>query len=262
MRSRVITSIIAIAVVLIFIFLGREYFSALVLMIVCILSYEFYKLARLHEHIPLTVLGIILNAVIVLGLYFFGEYSIIYTLFSSFLILFLMAMLKRKEKQNMLDLSITVMSIAYFPMLAFLIPMYALNGGKMLVLFMLILIWGNDTFSFFGGMLLGKHKLARDISPNKTVEGSIVGIIASTLIALFIGQFFGVSEIWLRISSGFITGCFAQVGDLFESYIKRKFSSKDSGNMMPGHGGLMDRTDSIIFTAFVMFWLFKLFLKG
>lgn len=262
MRSRVITSVIAIALVLLFIFLGREYFSALVIAAVCVLSYEYFKLARVHGHIPFTVLGIALNAVIVLGLYFFGEYSVVYTLFSSFIILFLMSMLSRRLEHSIVDLSITAMSIAYFPLLAFLIPMYALNGGKLLVLFMLILVWGNDTFSFFGGMLFGRHKLARDISPNKTVEGAAVGLAAAAIIATFTGQFFGISDIWVRLSSGIIIGCFAQVGDLFESYIKRRFSAKDSGNIMPGHGGLMDRTDSIILTAFVMFWFFKLMLKG
>lgn len=262
MRSRVITSIIAIAVVLLFIFLGREYFSVLVFAVVCVLSYEYYKLARLHGHIPFTVLGMVLNAFIVLGLYFFGEYSVVYTLFSSFIILFLMSMLSRRLEHNIVDLSITAMSLVYFPLLAFLIPMYALSGGKLLVLFVLILIWGNDTFSFFGGMLFGRHKLAREISPNKTVEGAAVGLAATAIIATFTGQFFGISDIWVRLFSGIVVGCFAQVGDLFESYIKRRFSAKDSGNILPGHGGLMDRTDSIIMTAFVMFWFFKLLLKG
>ena len=262
MRSRVITSIIAIAIVLLFIFLGKEYFGSLVFAVICILSYEYFKLARVHGYSPFTVLGIILNAIIVIGLYFFDVNSIMYSLFSSFIIIFLISMFSRRIEHSLVDLSITAMSIAYFPLLAFLIPMYAMQGGKMLVLFSLILIWCNDTFSFFGGMLFGRHKLARSISPNKTVEGAAVGLVVAVVIATFIGQFFGISDIWVRLSSGIIVGCFAQIGDLFESYIKRRFNTKDSGNILPGHGGLMDRTDSIILTAFVMFWFFKLLLKG
>ena len=114
----------------------------------------------------------------------------------------------------------------------------------------LVLVWVSDTFAFFGGKLLGRHKLAERISPKKTWEGSFIGFLFTIVTGFIIWQFF-YHELsllhWLSISV--IVGLFAQIGDLFESNLKRSVKVKDSSNLIPGHGGALDRFDSILFAV-------------
>jgi phosphatidate cytidylyltransferase len=109
-------------------------------------------------------------------------------------------------------------------------------------------LWGGDTAAIFAGKAFGKHLLAPTISPKKTVEGSIANLIACVLVAWGLGPLLGAT-LEVSLLSGFVAGTMGQAGDLFESYVKRKAGVKDSGTLLPGHGGLMDRIDSILFTA-------------
>ena len=112
------------------------------------------------------------------------------------------------------------------------------------------LVWVSDTFAFFGGKTFGKHKLAERISPKKTWEGSAFGfvftLIAGILIKLIIYDTLSYVNI-LLISV--IAGVFAQIGDLFESHLKRSVQIKDSSQLIPGHGGFLDRFDSLLFAV-------------
>jgi phosphatidate cytidylyltransferase len=122
--------------------------------------------------------------------------------------------------------------------------------GENFALICLILIWVSDSFAFWGGKLFGKHRLAEKISPKKTWEGSILGFIF-TLIAGVILELFYYGELsmsnFLLISV--IVGLSAQLGDLFESYLKRTAQVKDSSQLIPGHGGVLDRFDSLLFAV-------------
>lgn len=126
--------------------------------------------------------------------------------------------------------------------------------GAYLVFSWFVMIWMCDTFAYFGGTLWGKHKLAPKISPNKSVEGFLFGLIGAILVSLLIYWFkilpFSLKELLVL---GIIIGIFAQIGDLVESRIKRIAGVKDSSNLLPGHGGIMDRFDSIVFTTPMVF---------
>lgn len=127
----------------------------------------------------------------------------------------------------------------------------------------LVLVWVSDSFAFFGGKLFGKHKLAERISPKKTWEGSIIGFLFTMLSAIVIWKFFYPNHSllhWFFVTC--IVGLFAQLGDLFESYLKRSVKVKDSSNLIPGHGGALDRFDSILFAVpalYIMLYLKTLF---
>ena len=120
-----------------------------------------------------------------------------------------------------------------------------------------------DTFALFGGMLFGKHKLAPDISPNKTIEGSVCGAIFSLfggLIVFFLSKRLSVTPLPLYVCliSAFVSSTLGQVGDLSESMLKRYLGIKDFSNLIPGHGGMFDRADAIIFsvpTAYFMLYI-------
>ena len=126
--------------------------------------------------------------------------------------------------------------------------------GFILLLFFSVLV--TDVGCYFAGYRFGKHKLAPVISPNKTVEGSIGGTICAILMSFIIGYFINLP--WYHcLTAGILCAAFSQIGDLCESLIKRDAGVKDSGNILPGHGGFLDRTDSYVFTLPVLYYYFQ-----
>ena len=121
---------------------------------------------------------------------------------------------------------------------------------------LLAIVFAGDTLAYLTGRLFGKRKLLEAVSPKKTVEGSLGGLAGSALVGFFLGVFFlpHLPVGWLVLSA-LATGGFAQVGDLFESLVKRVADVKDSGSIMPGHGGLLDRVDGVLFAAPVFYIL-------
>ncbi|GIR11530.1 MAG: hypothetical protein CM15mP23_01050 [Cryomorphaceae bacterium] len=124
---------------------------------------------------------------------------------------------------------------------------------------LLFLIWSSDSWAFVGGKLFGRHKLFERISPNKTWEGFIFSIILTTTSGYIISNYgFGLSQAkWMTL--GAITAISASVGDLFQSMLKRKSNIKDSGNILPGHGGILDRFDSMLL-CFPIFYLYLFYI--
>ena len=119
-----------------------------------------------------------------------------------------------------------------------------------------ILIWCNDTFAYLTGRLLGKHKLFERISPKKTWEGFIGGLLFAVLAGVLLAYFLEWSYIKM-ITYGIVVGAIGTAGDLVESMLKRNVGVKDSGNILPGHGGILDRFDAVLFVVPVVFFLEK-----
>ena len=125
------------------------------------------------------------------------------------------------------------------------------------VFMLFVLIWSSDSFAYFTGRLIGKHKMAPRISPKKTWEGFAGGVFFTLILGYFIEQKFPeLRGNWMVI--GFLVSVFAPIGDLVESQLKRTFGVKDSGNIIPGHGGVLDRLDSFIIAAPVVYLYFIL----
>ena len=132
--------------------------------------------------------------------------------------------------------------------------------GKWFVLYLILLIWSSDTFAYFTGYFFGKHKMAPQLSPKKTYEGLVGGIIGTVALSYLL-------TLWLHISMtpyqsiliGTFVACAAPLGDLFESAVKRHVGVKDAGNLLPGHGGILDRFDSFLFVM-IAFQMMQLFL--
>lgn len=128
------------------------------------------------------------------------------------------------------------------------------GGGAWLLLFTMLSTSAVDTGAYFAGKSLGKHKLAPVLSPGKTWEGAVGGFLCAMLVAGLLGS-------WLRLplafslTAGALVGIFAQLGDLSKSAIKREIGIKDFGSLIPGHGGVLDRFDSLLFTAPIVYWL-------
>ena len=133
-------------------------------------------------------------------------------------------------------------------MLSYIYQTRVLPGGAFLVWLIFLCSWGCDTCAYCVGVLIGKHKMAPHISPNKTVEGLIGGAIGCVVLGMILSFAFKYNLAHGFFLS-FIAAIMAPVGDLFESYMKRACDIKDSGNILPGHGGMMDRFDSLLFVA-------------
>ena len=132
---------------------------------------------------------------------------------------------------------------------------FRLSGLQTFVWIVILSAFGTDIFAYFTGKAFGKHKLCPTISPKKTVEGSIGGVIGSVLLCGLFSWFFIPSEFWVCIIIGASGGIFSQFGDLAASVMKRKIGIKDWGTLIPGHGGVLDRIDSILFNAPLVYYI-------
>jgi len=143
-----------------------------------------------------------------------------------------------------------------------LMALKSLPNGNNLILYVFAVTWIGDAFAYFIGSKWGKHKLIPQISPHKTVEGAVAGIFGSILTVFLFLKFFKITpqHYIFYFVSGIILGVIAIFGDLSESLLKRTIHIKDASTIIPGHGGVLDRFDSIFFTAPVMFYLCVIFL--
>lgn len=130
-----------------------------------------------------------------------------------------------------------------------------LDGGQLWILILLASIWAGDTLAYFTGKKLGKRKLAPELSPGKTVEGAVGGLAGGILGAFGVNFLFPSLPLGQVLAVSAVAGVFGIIGDLFESSLKRQGGIKDSGNIIPGHGGVLDRFDSLIFAAPAVYYL-------
>jgi phosphatidate cytidylyltransferase len=129
-----------------------------------------------------------------------------------------------------------------------------LSRDSLLMLFSVI--WAGDTAAYYGGRAFGRHPLAPRVSPKKTVEGAVAGMVGSVVVGTVVG-WWRLGEPWLNLAGiSAVTAVAGQVGDLAESALKRGAGIKDSSSILPGHGGILDRLDSLLFAAPVFYWLF------
>ncbi len=149
--------------------------------------------------------------------------------------------------------------IGFFPSFGTKI-LFLPHGGAWFSLLM-ALVFGGDTLAYLTGRLIGKHKILPQISPKKTVEGSIGGLVGSIIAGLVLRQWLPDVPLLSMIGVAICVGAVAQAGDFFESLIKRMADIKDSGTLMPGHGGVLDRLDGILFAA-PLVWYAAVFFEG
>ena len=133
-------------------------------------------------------------------------------------------------------------------------------SSPLILLSVFIFLWSNDTFAFLIGKSIGRNKLFESISPKKTIEGFVGGLLGTLITAIIIFYVKETETIWFWLALGAIVSVSGTFGDLFESLLKRKAGIKDSGNIMPGHGGILDRIDSLLF-AIPFSYLFILLIK-
>lgn len=215
---------------------------------------EFYRLFKRHPFLQISkeigiFIGIFIFVLLVgISMKLLPILAIIF-IFPLFFTLVLVELWK-KHANPILNISVLVFGIIYVVVPFYLTIDLNLRNTSYLppVVGMFFLIWTNDTFAYIFGTLLGKTKLFERISPNKTWEGTVGGIIMTLLVGYIFGQFIneGSTLFWM-IAAAIIAPC-AIFGDLLESLFKRSLQIKDSGSILPGHGGILDRFDAAFFS--------------
>lgn len=255
LKTRTMSAIIGLPL-LFFVLIKGGIYLKISLMILSVLGLdEFYNSTKHLNTNPAKLIGFFSVPLIYIMQTLIKELDIIILL--ALIILFLPLV---NKKYNIKDCAVTLTGIIYIPMFFLYIDkIRGFENGFFIVWFVFITSWMTDTFAYFIGRHMGKHKLIPSISPNKTIEGSIGGILGAVIgdliFALFISKL--KLNIFFIVSLGIVGSIIAQLGDLVASAIKRNCNIKDYGNIIPGHGGILDRFDSILYVSPIIYFLFK-----
>ncbi len=158
------------------------------------------------------------------------------------------------ERLEPADAFATIAGVLYTGFFPYHVVLVDQSGAPVLIWLIFLSAFGSDIFAYFTGMAIGRHKLCPKISPKKTVEGCIGGLAGAVLLCGLFGWFFARSYFPHCLVLGLAAGAFSQLGDLSASVLKRKAGVKDFGNLIPGHGGILDRFDSVLFTAPLIYY--------
>jgi len=255
--KRILTAVVLASITLGLVFNSINGFAILLLIAGVTVGYEFAKLSKM----PLILLGLTLT--LILAMPFSTYYIMVFVDPNQNLIitlaLFIVAMMvisvvfwlknlylvinypNKKPSNSALNKAVSLF-LLLTPMLSLLF-IHSFDIDLLILLF--IIVWGADTFAYFSGKAFGKNKLAPNLSGGKTIEGVVGGLVG---VLLMTGIWMVITENlnWEFLILAFITGIFSVIGDLYESIYKREAGAKDSGNILPGHGGLFDRLDGLL----------------
>lgn len=249
MKKRVITGIVGGAFIAYVTYIGGMIYDFVFFVITCIAIYELSK-AFFNDGFDY---GAIVNYLFAAALFiekvteyqhFFDAFLFLYVSLNFIIFVF-------NKKTDVKKLSETIFIGTY--VVFFMYHMLLMNGSKYVWL-VYIIAFGTDTCAYFTGKLFGKHKLYPEVSPNKTIEGAMGGIIGCVILSLIFFNHLRINKYIYIIIFSVSASVFSMAGDLAASKIKRENGIKDFGNILPGHGGILDRFDSILFVAPIVYY--------
>jgi phosphatidate cytidylyltransferase len=256
--TRLITIVVSAPIIILCTYLGGVYFLLLVLTLAIFSINEFYSLMRLKGFDPAVIIGNLITAFFIIFAFYALKknwepaHSVILT--GAVMATLGSAVFLKRPKNVIVDIAVTILGMIYVGwFLSYLLFIRNLTEHGAYIFFLIITIWAEDIMAYLVGSALGKTKLVPAISPKKTVEGAIAGLVTCVIAALIFSQFIGMDLIHALIL-GLLIGIMAPISDLVESLVKRDVGAKDSGNVVPGHGGVLDRMDSFILTAPVLYY--------
>lgn len=273
MKTRILTAIIGLAIFIGLLLLPPVVFTIALAAVIFVMLYECYR--AINADLAMKIVGFISAAMMMLTMYFMfqDEMMVLFVFIAATVVVLLHMVLvvaehgRRSYKDVLAGGFLTLYITVSMWCILFVREFFETN----LMLLIFISAWSCDTFAYFSGRLFGKHKLIPHVSPNKTVEGAIGGVIGSvicSLIYLLILYKLPSTDFIVRINRwiigfaaiGFAGGICSQIGDLIASAIKRDEDIKDFGWIFPGHGGFMDRFDSVMFISPIILMMLMMYM--
>lgn len=260
MKQRIITAIIFGAIFLPVVIYGGMPVITLAYLMASIALHEVLKMRKLSLFSIPGLLSLLLMWIILIPSHLeetleFIRYSKIEFLLITVLLL-LTYTVATKNRFHFDDVAFSILAVLYVG-IGFYYFIETRESGLVYIFYSLFIIWATDSGAYFIGRSLGKNKLWPEISPNKTIEGSIGGVICALLVAVLFIFFTNIDASFIQLAViTIILSVFGQIGDLVESALKRHYQVKDSGNILPGHGGILDRFDSLLFVWPLLHFLF------
>lgn len=254
--KRITTALVLIPIFILITWFGNPWFAIGIAIISVLAGWEFYRIAYAISTRPATYFGLFIIMLLSLSVFCPVENLKLIIIVVATIVSCIWIIFKKNKDKAYLGLVWTLAGVLYIGLLiSYWADLMALEGGKWWVAWAIIIVIACDTAAYFVGRQWGKHKMAPDISPNKTWEGSVGGLIASILVSVLLGILFSLPlRIWELIILGILISAIAQCGDLVESFLKRTAGVKDSSNLLPGHGGILDRIDSYILMGPVIYY--------
>ncbi|WP_353196063.1 phosphatidate cytidylyltransferase [Parapedobacter defluvii] len=265
MRTRAITALFFVIVVLASILLNAYLFACFFIILSACCLYEFYRIVGDAHGKPDSLLGVLLG-VLTFGLYAgcrLGDFppDFLVGIAPLAAVVLIASLYKKGQDKPFAGIAYTFLGIVYvvLPFLSFF-SLGFLTGAYdyRLPLGFMLMLWGNDTGAYLVGRFFGRRRLFERISPKKTWEGLVGGILLALVVSLILARYFPVLSIWEWVGMALLVSIFGTFGDLVESMLKRSQQVKDSGAILPGHGGLLDRFDGLLLAAPAVFALLKI----
>ncbi|RQD67789.1 MAG: phosphatidate cytidylyltransferase [Tindallia sp. MSAO_Bac2] len=254
MIKRIITTVIGLPVLFIILHLGNPYLLPALFIVTVLGLNEFYDASASIGIRPISWAGYLITVIyyylLFIGVSIPGGIALTVLL----VIISLSFQVFHKNPHSIQDISFTLFAVVYVVFTISHLVLIDQLTTKNLIWLVFIIAWSCDTFAYLTGLTIGKHKLCPSVSPKKTVEGAIGGVFGSVIGCVIFSWFIMPNYIVLNAIMGFGGAILSQFGDLSASSVKRYFGIKDFGNLFPGHGGILDRFDSILFTAPYVFY--------
>lgn len=256
MRTRVLSAIVGITLLLGIIYAGGLYIQGFFIGLGLLALYEFYRMMAAASFSAVKIPGYLLLIVLMLSPLYPEQLLVVILLL---LIPVICYAVFYYPKVNINSIALSFFGAFYIGfLLSFAIRMTDLRYSFWIILLSFLLTWASDIGGYFAGTIWGKHKMAPLLSPNKTWEGSIGGVILTLLVSfvfIYLFEFASLGYAYALLL-GITASVAAQVGDLFMSSVKRTFGVKDTGNILPGHGGVLDRFDSYLMVLPIVYYFY------
>lgn len=259
LKSRILTAVVCLPLVIVWLWFSNAYFIAVGVAVFSVLGvFELYRAAGLWSgKKEICAVGLIAAAIMPFN--FMLPHSLCQSLCVLIVLALFFLMFRRHKDITLPDISITVFGVIYVAyLLSFMVSIRLLDRGGVYVWLVPTAAFSSDTFAYIAGRLFGKRKMCPEISPKKTVAGAVGGVlgcVAALMVFAYVGHF-SIPRFALM---GAVTAVVCEFGDLFASIIKRQYGVKDYGKVLPGHGGVLDRLDSIIVAAPVIYLILTTF---
>lgn len=238
--------------------LGSWWFTGFVALMMIVAAGEFYAALRARGYNPLALFGLLGVLAMAIGAQVSGPEAIAgWAAFSAVAIILFFSLSPRRNPPE--NSAVTIAGLAWAGLLSFAVLIAKGPHPVAFILFVTLLIVFNDIGAYFVGRAMGRHKLAPVISPNKTVEGLIGGLLIALIVSAILTTFPAWEEIGLAqgMVAAAVIGVMSPIGDAIESMVKRSIGVKDMGSILPGHGGILDRVDSFLLAVPAIYYLFR-----